>query len=231
MQHRWIPVVVSILGWISISAPAARGAVIPFDTKGIYTSQGQNNAGFNAGPGNTLTGTNLIGFHSFFVYDLSSISVPIVTAQLRLFHPFNGYNSADPSETMTMFDVTSSNIPRLRDTTATSTRTDVYNDLGSGNTYGSRDFTAADGTFPGTTVLINLNTPSLLTDINAARGGFFAMGGAITTLSGAQKEFVLGFTGNDSEATLLINEPLPEPGAMGIVLIGAMVVQRRRRAK
>src|SRR5207244_7371103 len=49
-----------------------------------------------------LSGSEL---RDYFVFDLTSASQTILSAQLNLFNPANGYNSPDATETYTSFDV------------------------------------------------------------------------------------------------------------------------------
>jgi prepilin-type N-terminal cleavage/methylation domain-containing protein len=134
---------------------------------GWYTSAGSHSpANKNYIVGDT-SGTE---YRNFFVFDLSSISGTIVSATLSVDQ--HTYSSVHPSETWTVYDVG----------TAISTLTDgsggvgAFNDLGGGISYGSAPVTAAT-----TTVTVDLNA-SALSALNAAVGGQFAFGGALTTL-------------------------------------------------
>jgi hypothetical protein len=115
-------------------------------------------------------------FRSFFNFDLSSITGTITSAELRLGYDRFGFSSPGPTETLGIFDVTTS-IPAL---VAGSGGLSAFADLGSGTLYGSAVLPTsnpADGT-----ASITLNT-SALAGLNAEQGGQFAVGGALTALS------------------------------------------------
>jgi hypothetical protein len=124
-------------------------------------------------------------FRNFFVFDLAAVSGPIMAASLIVENPtVAGYNSSDPLETWTVFDVSTS-IPTLR--SGGSGLTGIYDDLGSGTTYGDAVVNSSSSL-----VQIDLNCAAL-SALNAAAGGQFAFGGAITTLSGSDaSEWVFG---------------------------------------
>src|SRR5207245_1357721 len=86
--------------------------------------------------------------HDFAVFDFSGLGTPIASAQLQLFNPSGtptnpsgGFSSFKPSETYTLFDV-STPIAALR--ASNTGRTDIFTDLGSGVAYGSQVVSAAD---------------------------------------------------------------------------------------
>ncbi len=158
---------------------------------------------------------------SFFVFDLSSVTGTIISATLRV--PNFQSLSPDPSETFALFDVTT-DIATL--TAGGSGLTAVYDDLGTGVSYGS-------GTMPGgisgasQDFLLN---PAGLAALNAA-GGFIAIGGAITTLSGQVlvDEYAFGFTTNLIPQLLLeTSEAVPEPGALWLAAAGIVMICVRR---
>jgi hypothetical protein len=80
-------------------------------------------------------------------------------------------------------------------------RIDIFNDLGSGNDYGSRVMSIADEPAPNTVpglVTVTLSKPAFLTDLaSRLSAGSIAIGGSITTLTGTTSQIVFGFTGYD----------------------------------
>ncbi len=152
-------------------------------------------------------------YRSFFVFDLTNTLENIVGARLRLFNPTNppgfGYQSPDPTETYTMYDV-STPIPQLR--ANGSGQVGIFNDLGSGTEYGSQTVSSADN---GRIVTIDLNAAAIAY-LNAARGGLAALGGALTTLSGGADQFIFGFTNSPSDTRELILE-LGDPPAGPVI--------------
>jgi hypothetical protein len=132
----------------------------------------------------------------FFVFDLSTVAAPILGAQLRLFNPSGGYISPFPTENYALFDV-STPLSDLR--ASGSGRTDIFADLGSGQSYGAQQVSTADS---GRVVTVNVNDTGLAA-LNANRGGLFALGGAITTLQG-QHEDVFAFSGSSTDTRQLV---------------------------
>ena len=181
---------------------------------------------------NFLTGVFLgVEDRSFLLFDLSSISGTIVSAQLRLFNPevsafLHGYVSPDPTETLTIHDVTTP-AASVRDGSA---GVAGFGDLGSGTLYGSQTVSAADN---GQIVEIALNAAALA-DLNAAAGQF-VFGGALGTL-GAGNRYVFGFTtaafvADHTRQLVLDVQPVPEPSALGLLVVGAVVIAARRRQR
>lgn len=114
---------------------------------------------------------------NFFVFDLQPTEATVSKAELVL--KFNGaaYESEDASETYSLFDVSTDPDTLVAGGDGTPGLGAIWDDLGSGHRYGSRTFTAAD---QGTIVRIPLDATARL---QAAAGGKFAIGGAITSLS------------------------------------------------
>jgi hypothetical protein len=135
-----------------------------------------NNAGLH-----TASNKNYIAgraFHDYFVFNLGAVSQPITAAQLRLEMPTDGYNSNDSTETFALFDVSTP----LAELQASGTgRLDIFNDLGSGTSYGSRVYSVADNN---TITSLTLNS-SGINALNGAFGNPFPLGGAVTTVSGS----------------------------------------------
>jgi hypothetical protein len=138
-----------------------------------------------------------VEYRDYLVFDLSSVTQPITGATLMLTNPSNGYSSPDPSETYSLFDVSTA----IASLEATGTgQTGIFADLGTGTGYGSRSVSSADN---GTVVSVNLNS-SALTYLNGAKGGQAAVGGAVTTISGTADQDVFGFTGNSTDVKQLV---------------------------
>lgn len=186
----------------------AKGALGYVETQSynVADSGWYNTAGFH-GPTNTnyFVGQEFgIGYRDWFVFDVPMVAGPITSAQVELFNPSTGYFSPDGSETYTLFDVTTS-IPTLR--AGGSGLTGIYNDLGTGVSYGSVTVTSASN---GTLVVITLNAAGL-SAVAANQGGQLALGGAITTISGTANQYLFGLSGGATRRLVINNLPFPVP--------------------
>ncbi len=180
--------------------------------------------------GGTINGIE--EFRSFFIFDLSGVTAPIVSATLRLLNPGGtpqfpnnvGFFSDTGSETYLVNEVSTAIASLLAGTGGVA----VFDDLGSGTPFGSITATSAvNGTF----VEINLNSAAIAA-LNLA-SDLFAFGGTITTLNGIpDEETLFAFSSNNLSDTQLEVTVVPEPStvlllAAGIALLGAL---RTRRA-
>jgi hypothetical protein len=128
---------------------------------------------------------------SFFTFDLSDIplSQVVVGAELRIIEA--GYISADASETVGFFDVSTAPATLNFNNGANSS---IYDDLGTGILYGA--FSVSAHPLDLSQRLSFVLNSSALTDINAARGGFFSTGSVLLTLFGLDAIF----TGSGGDA-------------------------------
>jgi hypothetical protein len=112
---------------------------------------------------------------------------------------------------------------------ATGTDVAIFDDLGSGTTFGSYVASAADN---GTTISITLNAAGIAA-LNAAAGSTIAFGGVLTTLSPPANQYVFGFstaTFVEDDVRRLDLTVVPEPASLTLVGLGlAAVLTRRRR--
>jgi VCBS repeat-containing protein len=137
---------------------------------------------------------------NFFVFDLTGVSDPVRAATLRVYNPPSGFESPDPSETWVLYDVTTDISALLSGAGGIP----AYDDLGSGASYGDVDVTVADND---TVVEVDLN-PAGIAAINAALGGDFAIGGALSTISGSSDQYVFGGSGGAiAQLVVEIDEP------------------------
>ena len=175
--------------------------------------------------GNFQTGTNGPELRSFFAYDLSGISGTVTAAKfsINLLGTFGSGATGTPQqgqapitiETVSLFEVTGdvgalvSNAGGLA----------AFDDLGDGYSYGSNsastdarsgilDFTFdADG----------------LARVNAAVGGSFALGGALTSIAGGPfgplSEFLFGDSFDIRSFTRLDLTVVPVPGPSSLLLL------------
>ena len=139
-----------------------------WDSTGAHSINGTTNT-YIAGIDGAKT------YRDFAVFSLASVTQPILSATLELFNPVEGYSSADQSETLSLFDVSTA-ITTLR--SSGSGQTAIYNDLGSGVSYGQQTILSG---VTGYMQYFALNAAALA-DINSKLGSQFAIGGALTTL-------------------------------------------------
>ena len=126
----------------------------------------------------------------------------ITGATLQVLNPANGYASSDPTETYSVFDVST---PVVALQASGSGRTDIFADLGTGNSFGTRAVSTVDN---GQLVSVDLNSAAV-SGLNFARGGAFAVGGALTTIVGSANQYIFGFSSTGTRQ-LVLNLGQPE---------------------
>lgn len=209
--------------------PSARADLFVFTTGQSQFDAGTDNQGWwSSGASNSDTNTNYITgfigaseFRSFFTFDVSSMTDPAVSATLRIRRE-QGSGSNEAIETLEFFDV-STPAAILNDNTGTNAA--IFDDLGTGTSYGSFAVNSAGAT---TEILeFDLNS-NALDEINSTLT-YFSVGGALTSNSGG--DFLFGFSGTYT-AELHLNT-CPEPSAFGMLLIvlASGCRHRKRRPK
>jgi hypothetical protein len=176
----------------ALGAIVASTTVNAVDTGWIATDGTHTAANNNYAVGQVLFNSNpLSEFRNYSTFVLPGTTPTIVGAELRLFNPPNAYSSPDPTETYTLFDVsTSADLLDANRIAGDATGSAIHADLGSGTVYGSRIASASDNN---TTIAITLNAAAVAA-LNAAVGSTISFGGAITTISGADMQSIFGFT-------------------------------------
>ena len=165
---------------------------------------------------------------NFFTFDLSSLVDTAVAATLKIPVAAGSAVIGDGVEEYRVFDV-STDATTLNLNTGTNDA--IWTDLGSGTSYGA--VLLPNGSISGLFVEISLNS-SALADINAA-GGYFAIGGAITTSSGNDWIGFRSPTPVQLEVQT-VSGAIPEPSSMallgmGIAGLGGVRMRRKRKAK
>jgi hypothetical protein len=165
-----------------------------------------------------------VTYNDYFVFDLSGVTGPVTSAVLSLaLHacPNCGFQSADPTETYSLFDVATS-IGSLESTHTDAT--DIFGDLASGMILGSRTISNADN---GTTVDILLNSDAVAL-INASLGGSIAFGGTVTSLDSKSPQVIFGFGGNDPadirQLRLNPTATVPESSTFVLLMTGCTAI-------
>jgi hypothetical protein len=189
----------TLLGGFATSAAAGTITVDAFNS-GSWDNFGDHFAGIESFEvGQEFPG---LVFNDYFVFDLSGINQEITSAQLTLSvsDPFGFYSSPDPSETINFSDV-STPITQLEG--AGLGLTEVFNDLGTGTSFGAQTVTPSD-----TSVTTSLNADGL-NALTAGLASQFAIGGSLTSLEGFDPQILFGDSGNPGDErrlTLTVNQ-------------------------
>lgn len=223
-QHYGTVIILLVLSNLLPQTGHADLITLNTDDRGIYFDDGYHIPWYTVyGIGRTYSN---IGNH-FLLFDLSSITLPVISAELRLVNN-HSYDSPDPYETYTIFDVTTSlwNVQNAYgDCVAT------FNDLGSGVVYGSVDVPSNNAIV---TVSVLLNNDGLAA-LNARLGGMFIVGGAVTSLdSEGTYEALFSLSNPDTPidgCTQIVLTTIPEPATGLLISLSAMVLFWQRRKK
>jgi Bacterial pre-peptidase C-terminal domain len=135
-----------------------------------------------------------VQYNNFFVFNLASVNPTILSATLKV--SADGYSSPLSSDTFGLFDV-STPITSL-ETTGVG-QTTIFSDLGSGTSYGTKTITTSSGN---TVLSIPLNTAAVIA-MNNKHGGQFAIGGALTTLTGSSAQYLFAGSGSATDTVQL----------------------------
>lgn len=163
-------------------------------------------------------------YRAYNVFSLTAGLSTITAATLSL--PFTGYNSNDPSETLALFDVTTS----IAALTSGVGSVAIFTDLGTGTILGSVVVPPSAG--PTVNVVFNA---AGLAYLNSKIGSSAGLGLALTSLAFGATDEALFNNSAKSHPTLTITtndagSPTPEPGTLPLLLcgIGLAVVAGRK---
>ena len=225
-------VIIIIVAGILAGAGSAQCEILIFDTSDSQFDAGVHNQGWwsDALPSydendNYIIGIGFSGylFRNFFTFDLSSLSIPVISATLELTR-FE-YVSTAESETFGLFDV-STDAVTLNDNVGINLA--IYDDLGSGISYG--EFEVSSEGLETDVLSFQLNAAAI-GDINAAKGGWFSIGGALLSPGspvGDGTELLFGYS-QDGGVQRLVLEVVPEPTTLSLVGAGALLLRIRLR--
>jgi hypothetical protein len=220
---------------LALCQPAS-AAVFTFNTSDSQFDAGIDNQGFwsatlaNADNNTSYQTGNSAGSitRSFFTFDLSGLNlsgqqVTGATLELRRY----GY-SGDASETVQFFDVSTA-AATLNNNTGTSAT--IFNDLGTGTSYGAFSISSSGLT---TDLLSFALNSSARADITGAAGGFFSIGGTCDTCSTSQN-FFQASSGTGIQRLVVqtaVVAAVPEPESLALIGIALAIfgVTRRRAA-
>jgi len=139
-------------------------------------------------------------YRDFFTFDLSELRAHVVSAQLRV---NTGLIRGQGVHTLGLFDVST---PAEIVNTSREKSPEIFNDLGTGTSYGTFEFTRSQA---GDWVNLSLNR-SAIKDMNDSRGDYFTVGGRLLSLiEGKGKNFVFG--ASQETVTRLVLRTTPTP--------------------
>jgi hypothetical protein len=222
-----------------IGVGASNAATIESFDSGWYQSNG-----FTAGVNNINVGWNPntgATYRNWLAFDVSGLAGQTITSATLTFYGGNGiYNSADASETLGLFDYTG-NVNAL---TGGQSGAGIYNDLGTGVSYGTATVSGPLQQFSVTL------TQAAIAALNAAANNpgdqRFVIGGALLSMALVRdsdnwwnNESLFAIFGPQAaleHAAFLSLEvaPVPLPAALPLfatVLAGGAFVARRRKRK
>jgi hypothetical protein len=184
----------------TIELSTAQSPILGGINQGWWTAAGPANVNPNT---NYFVGEDDLGreFRDFFTFDLRLIpsDLTVVGATLRV--NAGSSTGGDLIETVGFFDV-STDAVTLNFNTGTNEA--IFADLGTGRSYGT--FPVNRGSLGDLFFALNADA---VADINAARSGYFSLGGRLLSFSRPDAEFVFGGSG-DSAAGLIVEAfPLP----------------------
>lgn len=158
---------------------------------------------------------------SYLTFDLSSVSKPVVAAELRM---FNGtLVSPDAAETINLYDISTP----LAELISTSGAASIFDDLGAGVAYGANS-EFAPGVDAATIRSFSLNAAALAA-INANLGGAFAMGAAMESYNPAGTTSEITNSDVNLRYSTLRLTLVPEPSAAFLLVPAAVAILTRRR--
>ncbi|ACB53293.1 hypothetical protein cce_3945 [Crocosphaera subtropica ATCC 51142] len=198
---------------------------VPFPPSGGSPNGGSYALGEAFNTGTNLPTGGLV--RSFVTFDLSSLADTITSAKLQL----QRYTSSgDPIETLGLFEV-STNALTLN--TPSGANASIYDDLGTGTSYGTFSVTTSG---PSTEILEFQLNANGISAINNNAGGFFSIGMSILSLdrpNNLSAEYLFAFSTSSGIQRLILetasSPSVPEPSTLlGLGLLGLGTVLRAK---
>lgn len=232
---------------VALGASGAMAASVPSYDNGQY-----NNTGINYGhtadnpaivTGKRREGPNTTRFHSFTLFDLSSLAGETVTAATLTFAAGNGiYESPDASETVNFWDVTSDlDDLVLQKGSGSPNVSSNWADLSGGTLYGTATVAGTDGDpMPEVSAVMNADAVAAINAVLGSPDQRFGIGAGLSTFDlASQAEERLWVSGRSSallpaatlELTLASEVPaVPLPASLPLLaaaVAGAWGLRRR----
>ena len=183
---------------------------------------------------NTLTG-NLasIDYRSFYLWEIPEFNESVISARVdfEIYYSLGAFGGDD--QLATVFDVNSTNIALLTTDNGSGHGREIFNDLGSGLSYG--EFNVASFETYGYILSVNLNS-NAIEAINNSKGQSFAFGIVNNTPYLENKYFLFSDSSGVSTQTLSLEiEQVPEPQSysmflLGIFFITALLLRRNTKS-
>lgn len=152
-----------------------------------------------------------VRWRGFLIFNLSNLTTPVAAAEFRT---IQGVAFTPDTETVNIFDVTASPA-ELQSTTS---NVSVYDDLGTGQMYGSLVGFADGADF--SSIYSTQLGPAAVAAINANLGGYFAVGLALDSIDTATNQEEIVFQSTSSSPILRVTL-IPEPELLSIILGGS----------
>jgi len=219
---------------------AAAATIVSFDN-GWYSQNNKSSSDFTAGVSNINVGWNNVtgaSYHNWLAFDLATLAGQNITSATLTFHGANGvYDSPKASETLGLFDYTGS----INALVGNQTGVGIYNDLGSGVSYGQTSVSGPLGQFSVTLTADAL--AALSAAANHLTDNRFVVGGSLLSVaavhdgdnwySDGQLFKITGAQSALQYAAFLTVESgsVPLPAVLPLMLtgLGALGIVRRRK--
>ena len=224
---------------LAVALPLCHAGTVVLTTSQAQIQPGVDNqawlrmsaANENSENDNYLTGTLSPGeiYRSFFAFDLGGLAGTVVGAriELRRYQQVGALNLGFWDVTASAQDLVGTRQQMIADA-------GIFNDLGSGTSYGSFDVLAGDGD---DVLVFNLNAQAL-NDINARGGsGYFSIGAAVSGegyLFAASNDEPGASGGQLNSAQRLVltfadSTGVPEPSSLALAAFGLVLALRKKR--
>ena len=195
----------------------------------------------------SLAGTLFPERRNFFIFDLRGVTGEIASAELLLPTPAGGYIGVDPSEDYALTGTSFDPVVIADPAAPTPVKLDIFDSLGApaAPLYALVTLTSADfPTFPGAPGELTLPlSPAAVFDLNAGKGGLFALGGRMATHDFDELDELLFAFSDVVSGSPLVDEPVlsltiesapiatPEPATVALIALGLVGLASHARRR